>query len=110
MLAVVPETFVCSVPPRYTPYPATPTASVDPFHESETTVAAEPLFVSPLGAEGGVESPPGAQALVAAVSVVLAESLPAASYAVTAKSYDVPQASPATVNLVRTVVPAAVPS
>jgi hypothetical protein len=59
----------------------TPTLSVDGTHETVIDVCVDPVTVRAVGVVGGVVS---AHALVDAVSEVLAERLPAASYASTA--------------------------
>jgi hypothetical protein len=76
------DTFATLLPFRYTPYPATPTLSVDADHETGMLVSAMVPTASPLGTLGDCES---AQAPVVAVVVVCVEWLPAASLAWTAR-------------------------
>jgi hypothetical protein len=65
--------------------------SVEAFQETVMDVWPMPLVDTPVGVDGGVVS---GHAAVVPATVVLAERLPAASYASTASVYEVPQASP----------------
>ena len=80
-----------------TPYPATPTLSLEAPHESEIDVVVEPVLETDGGAVGAVVSE---QPLVDAVAVVRAERLPAASAASTPNAYVVPHVRPETVAVV----------
>ena len=91
----------------------TPTLSVDAVHESEMVVSAAPVFVRPLGFDGGWRSVGGGgggcgvvHGDVEVVSEARAERLPAASTASTPNVTVAPQASPLKVLLVEPVLPA----
>jgi hypothetical protein len=80
--------------------------SVDADHDSVIVVPVNALRVSELGADGAAVS---AHAAVAALSVLLVETLPAASAASTPSVYVVPHVRPLKVYDVVAELPAAVP-
>jgi hypothetical protein len=85
-VAVVAGVSPAALGPTKSPYPATPTLSVDAFHASEIVDGVDAVIVSPVGFDGGWASegagpPGGGHGAVDACSDVFAERLPAASAA-----------------------------
>src|SRR6266511_210913 len=94
----VPVAVVTFVEPRNTSYPVTPTLSVDALHASDTLDAVVPVTVRFAGALGGVVSPPPPDWVVAETWLLAAETLPAASRALTVYVYVVDAERPVSVN------------
>jgi hypothetical protein len=93
-------------PPRYRPYPVTPTLSLDADQPSAMLVAVREVATTFAGEVGACVS---GQADVAPVTDALPDRLPAASYASTWNVYDVPQERLPIVALVCVVVAPAAP-
>lgn len=81
--------------------------SIDAFQDSVSDVWPTLEMLRPPGADGGVVSPEGAQALVEPETLAGVDALPAASRATTERVWAVPQVSPLTVNDVLDVEPTA---
>ena len=77
-----------SVPPRYRPYPVTPTLSVEADQVSAMLVAVRELATTSAGAVGACVS---GQASVEPITDAFGDALPAASKASTSNVYAVPQ-------------------
>ena len=79
-MPVVLEDEPVAAPPRYRPYPTTPTLSVDAFQMSAMLVAVRELATTPDGAEGACVS---GQASVEPITEARLDALPSASKAST---------------------------